>query len=93
MAKLLFVGRKTLKDHEEALKPFLNVVPVQMAVALSPEDAELARKLTDAVATFNHTTAIIADFPADLIVNEDGTIEPLPLVIDTPTEPTLITEV
>jgi hypothetical protein len=93
VAKVLFIGRKTLQDHSEALKPFLGIVPIQMAVALTPEDADLARKLTDAVATFNHTTAIVADFPADLIVNEDGSIEPIPLVVDAEPEPALITEV
>jgi hypothetical protein len=93
MAKILFIGRKTIAEHDAALAPFLKVVPIQMAVALTPEDADLARKLTDAVATFNHTTAIVADFPADLIVNEDGSIEPIPLVVDAEPEPALITEV
>jgi hypothetical protein len=93
MAKILLLSRRTLKEHGDALKPFLDVIPVQMAVACAPEDAEEARKLTDAVATFNLNTAIVADFLADLIVNEDGSIEPIPLVVDAEPEPALITEV
>jgi hypothetical protein len=65
-----------------------------MAVALAPEDAVLAKeKLTEAIGIFNGNTAIIADFPADLVVNEDGSIEPIPLVVDAEPEPALITEV
>jgi hypothetical protein len=89
----LLIGRKTLQDHSEALKPFLGIVPVQMAVACAPEDADEAKKLTDAVGQFNLNTAIVADFPADLIVNEDGSIEPIPLVVNAEPEPALITEV
>jgi hypothetical protein len=94
MAKITLIGRQTLREHADALKPFLGVVPVTMAIALAPEDALLAKeKLTEAVGIFNGNTAIIADFPADLVVNEDGSIEPIPLVVDAPEQPSLITEV
>jgi hypothetical protein len=93
VAKILLIGRQTLREQVDGLKPFLGVVPVTMAVALAPEDAEQAKKLTDAVAVFNNNTAIIADFPADLVINEDGSIEPIPLVLDAEPTPALITEV
>jgi hypothetical protein len=91
--KILLISRKTIQEREAELKPFLGVVPIQMAVAVSPEDADAAKKLTEAVATFNHTTAIVADFMGDLIINEDGSVEPLPLVSAAEPEPALITGV
>lgn len=93
MAKILLISRKTIQEREAELNPFLGIVPVQMAVALAPEDAEAARKLTEAVAQFQHNTAIVADFVGDLLVNEDGSIEPIPLVVEAQPEPKLITEV
>lgn len=92
VGKVLLISRRTLKDHPDALAPFLQVIPVQMAVALSPEDAELAKALTPAVASFQHTTAIVADFLGDILVHEDGSIEPIPLAVEAPEEPKLIIE-
>lgn len=93
VGKILLISRNTLQHYPEGLRPFLGVVPVQMAIVLAPEDVELAKtNLTDAVAALQHNTAIIADFVGDLVINEDGTIEPLPLVLEAPEEPKLITE-
>jgi hypothetical protein len=53
------------------------VVPVSMAIAQSDADKDAALKLTPTVATFNQVTAIVADFPACIAVNDDGSISPI----------------
>lgn len=92
MAKILLISRKTIQEYKDKLEPFLSLVPVQMAVACAPDDAEEARKLTDAVAQFQGNTAIVADFLGDLVINEDGSVEPLPLLAEAPAEAPLVTE-
>lgn len=90
--KILLLSRRSLEHNYEKLKEFLDGVQVQMAVAVAPEDAEAARKLTDAVAQFQHTTAIVADFEVDMAVNDDGSTEILGMTYIREKEPSLITE-
>lgn len=93
--KILLISRRTLIRNPEKLKEQLAGVNVQMAIAVAPEDAQLAREeLTEAVGQFQHVTAIVADFEADLAIDENGKIEvigftPLAGPIE---EPKLITE-
>lgn len=77
--RIYLLSRKNIEQHADAIKEALPL-PVQMAIALSPEDAEQAQKLTEAVAQFQHVTAIIADFPIDLVINEDGSTTILGIV-------------
>jgi hypothetical protein len=91
--RILLISRKSLEHAEEAIKEQISAYGVQMAVALSPEDAEQAKKLTEAVAQFQHVTAIVADFPIDMAINDDGSLEVIGTITATPQEPSLITEV
>jgi hypothetical protein len=91
--RILLISRKSLECAEEAVKEQIAAYGVMMAVALSPEDAEQAKKLTEAVAQFQHVTAIVADFPIDMAINEDGSVEVIGVITPTPQEPSLITEV
>jgi len=89
---MYLISRRTLEHNYDAFKEHLGGVNVQMAVAVTPEDAEAARKLTDAVAQFQHVTAIVADFVADMALNEDGSIETLGYTPVITAEPPIITE-
>lgn len=91
--KIVLVARKSLENGEEALKEQLAIFHIKMAIAVTPEDAEQAKKLTEAVAQFQHVTAIVADFPLDMIIDEDGVVTPLGVVVPKVEEPQLITEV
>jgi hypothetical protein len=90
--RIYLISRRTLNHNFDALKERLAGVNVQMAVAVSAEDAEAAKKLTEAVAQFQHVTAIVADFVADMAVNEDGSIETLGYTPVLAAEPPIITE-
>lgn len=91
--RILLISRKSLIHNEAALKEHLSAFGIQMAVAVAPEDAEQAKKLTEAIAQFQHVTAIVADFDADTVVNEDGSIDVIGLTVLRDKEPSLITEV
>lgn len=91
--KILLLSRKTLEHNFEKLQSYLEGVGVQMAVAVSPEDAQAAKKLTDAVAQFQYTTAIVADFAADVVIDDEGKTEFLGFTVISEKEPSLITEV
>lgn len=85
--RLLLISRRTLEHNYDALKERLAGLEVQMAVAVSHEDAEAARKLTEAVGQFQYVTVIVADFEADMAINEDGSTELLgytPVVVQEP---------
>lgn len=90
--KIYLISRRTLEHNLDALKERLTGVDVQMAVAVSPEDKDAALKLTEAVAQFQHVTAIVADFVADMAVNEDGSVETLGYTPVLSTESPIITE-
>jgi len=75
--KILLLSRGTLRERLPELQEYLGLVAVEMAVAHNPEDAEEAKKVSPVVAFFNKPVAIVADFPGDLVVNEDGSIEPI----------------
>jgi hypothetical protein len=89
--KILLVSRRTLEAHPDKFKELAGV-DVQMAVAASPADAEAAKKLTEAVAQFQYVTAIVADFEADLAINEDGSVSPIGYTPVIQKDPDLITE-
>lgn len=91
--RIVLISRKSLEHAEDALKQALGGVSVSMAVAVSPDDAVQAQKLTEAVAQFQHITAIVADFPFDMIVDEEGKCEVIGMVAPTEAVPSLITEV
>jgi hypothetical protein len=74
---ILFLSRKAIEEQLPQLQEFLNVVPVAMAIAQTDADKDAALKLTPVVATFNQITAIVADFPACVAVNDDGSISPI----------------
>jgi hypothetical protein len=90
--KILLISRRTLEHNFEPLKERLTGINIQMAVAITPEDAAAAQKLTEAVGQFQYTTAIVADFTADMAVNDDGSTELLGYTPVVPKEPSLITE-
>lgn len=90
--KILLISRRTLEANPDALKERMAGLEVQMAVAVTPEDAEAAKKLTEAIAQFQYTTAIIADFEADMAINDDGSTSLLGYTPVIQQEPTLITE-
>ena len=90
--KILLISRRTLEQNADALKEQLAGLNVQMAVAVSAEDAAAAQNLTDAVAQFQYVTAIVADFEADMAVNDDGSTELLGYTPVLQTQPSLITE-
>jgi len=77
--KILLLSRRDIQTRLAAVKEFLDLCPLEMAIASCDEDAAEAIKLTPAVGCFHKLTAIVADYPASLIVNEDGSIEPLEL--------------
>lgn len=89
--KVILLSRRDLATQLDAVKKFTELYPITMAVAVSPEDAQEALKLTPAVAGFQQLTALVADFPASLIINEDGSIEPLELAGEQSEETPLIT--
>jgi hypothetical protein len=92
--RILLISRKSLVHNEEAIKEQLASFGVAMAVAVAPEDAEQAKKLTEAIGQFQHVTAIVADFPFDAAICEDGSVEVLGMTVEKPAEePTLITGV
>jgi hypothetical protein len=90
--RLYLISRRTLEHNFEAFKEHLGGVNIQMAVAVSPEDKEAALKLTEAVAQFQHVTAIVADLTADMAINDDGSVELLGYTPVVQNEPSLITE-
>jgi hypothetical protein len=75
--RILLLSRKAIEDQLPQLQELLNVVPVSMAIAQSDADKDAALKLTQTVCTFNQVTAIVADFPACIAVNDDGSISPI----------------
>lgn len=77
--KIVLLARRDIRDNLDAVQAFFQTCPLQMAVASSNEDAEEAQKLTNAVAKFQHFTAIVADYPASLVIDENGEIVPLVL--------------
>jgi molybdopterin/thiamine biosynthesis adenylyltransferase len=90
--RILLVSRHTLEANADKFKEHLAGLNVQMAVAVTPEDAEAAKKLTDAVAQFQYVTAIVADFEADMAINDDGSTELLGYTPVLSHEPPIITE-
>lgn len=90
--RVLLISRRTLDHNFEAFQERLRGINIQMAVALAPEDAEAAKKLTEAVAKFEYVTAVVADFEADMAINEDGSTEMLGYTPVLSTEPPIITE-
>jgi hypothetical protein len=88
--RLILLSRSDIQNRMEDLQRFLNIVPVDLAFALSTADADDAKKITPNVGVFLRPSAIVADFPASLIVNEDGTIEPLELPQEEQTEAPLV---
>lgn len=90
--KLLLISRRSLDHNLDAVQERLRGINIQLAVALAPEDADAAKKLTEAVAKFEYVTAIVADFEADMAVNDDGTTEMLGYTPVLTAEPKLITE-
>jgi hypothetical protein len=75
--RILLLSRKAIEEQLPQLQELLNVVPVSMAIAQSDADKDAALKLTPTVATFNQVTAIVADFPTCIAVNDDGSISPI----------------
>lgn len=79
--RILLISRNSLAHAEAAVKEEIANYGIAMAVALSPEDAEQAKKLTEVVAQFQHVTAIVADFPFDMAISEDGQCEIIGMAI------------
>ena len=90
--RVLLLSRRSLDHNLEAVQERLRGINIGMAVAMAPKDAAAARKLTEAVAKFEYVTVIVADFEADMAVNDDGTTEMLGYTPVLTTEPKLITE-
>jgi hypothetical protein len=90
--RILLLSRKAAEEQLPQLQELLNVVPVSMAIAQSDADKDAALKLTPTVATFNQVTAIVADFPACIAVNDDGSISPILLEEPQPEKETPLIE-
>lgn len=77
--KILLISRTSCREFQKELQEFLQLVRPAYALAHNTEDADAAKAVSDTVACFHQPVAIVADFPADLLINEDGSIEPLHL--------------
>lgn len=77
--RILLLSRKHIEEQHPDLMAFLQTVPPTMAVVQSDADRDAAQKVCDTVATMQYTTAIVADFAGCMLVNDDGSVEPLVL--------------
>lgn len=77
--RILLLSRKAITDRNPELLAYLSTVPPVMAVVQSDEDRDAAQQITEVVTTFQQPTAIVADFIGCLVVNDDGSVEPIAL--------------
>lgn len=76
--KYILVSRKLLNERPVAVNNALRLFSLGVVLVASPEDAALARTLSDNVAVPPKPMVILADFPEQLrVVNEDGSVEEL----------------
>lgn len=89
LPKILLLSRTTLRERLPELQEYLNIVPVEVCLVPSPEDAIEGNKIATS-AGFQKPVAIIADFARDIVVNDDGSAEWLELRKTEVTEPSLV---
>jgi hypothetical protein len=90
--RILLISRKAIQENKEALDAFLQAFPPVMAIAQTDIDKDEAQKITPVVGLFSQITAIVADFPACLAVNDDGSISPILLEEPQPEKQTPLIE-
>lgn len=77
--RILLLSRKAIDEQHPSLLAFLSTVPPSMAIAQTDADKDAAQRICETVATFQHCTAIVADFAGCMAVNDDGSTEPIVL--------------
>lgn len=73
--RILLLSRKAIEEQNPSLLAFLSTVPPSMAIAQSDADHAAAMTVCEVVATFQHLTAVVADFAGCLVVNDDGSTD------------------
>jgi hypothetical protein len=75
----LLLSRKAIEEQNPTLLAYLATIPVSMAIAQCDADRDAAQQISENVGIFQATTAIVADFVGCMVVNDDGSVEPIVL--------------
>jgi hypothetical protein len=88
--KILLIGRSFIDSPE--LQAYLGIVPCQFAFAPDNDSAKAAQALGMTACGMNAVSAIVADFPNCIAINDDGSVEPILLEAPEPEKQTPLIE-